>query len=280
VSSTRSELQKKARSIVLQQAFFRWESAVVVAGTIVLTGLLSRPFAWWPVWGWPLLGLLGLAALLYSGLTDAEANGAALLALFEERFDPRQIQDLALRREVEATLGYQRRIEERTWDQRSGMLRNWLEDTAGQLWDWVAKIHELAQGEDLHRRGELLPRERETVLQEIEELAARRRLEHDPVIRRELDTALEVKETQWQAMQDLDVYMTQVNLELQESMTALASIHSQVELVDSGDVRSGRAELLEADIRNQVDHLNDLTRSIAQQRQRISDAASGGSFSI
>ena len=72
----------------------------------------------------------------------------------------------------------------------------------------------------------------------------------------------------------------QVELELQESMTALGSIHSQVELVDSGDVRSGRAELLKADIRNQVDRLSNLTRSIAQQRQRISDAASGGSFSI
>jgi hypothetical protein len=264
----------------LQQAFFRWESAVVVAGTIVLTGLLSHPFSWWPVWGWPLLGLLGLAALLYSSLSNDEAKGEVLLALFEERFDPHQIQDLGLRREVEATLEYQRQIEKRTWDQRSGALRDWLEDTAGQLWDWVANIYELAQRQDLHRRGELLPHERETVLQETEELAARRRLEHDPVIRRELDAALEVKETQWQAMQDLDVYMAQVELDLQESMTALASIHSQVELVDSGDVRSGRAELLEVDIRNQVDRLSNLTRSIAQQRQRISDAPSGGNFSI
>jgi hypothetical protein len=253
---------------------------MVVAGTIVLTGLLSRPFSWWPVWGWPLLGVLGLAALVTSGLNDAEAKGAALLALFEERFDPHQIQDLALRREVEATLGYQRRIEERTWDERPGALRDWLEDTAGQFWDWVANIYELARGQDLYRRGELLPHERETVLQETEELAARRRLEHDPVIRRELDAALEVKEKQWQAMQDLDVYMAQVELGLQESMTALASVHSQVELVDSGDVRSGRAELLGADIRSQVDRLSNLTRSIAQQRQRISDAPSGGSFSI
>jgi hypothetical protein len=280
VSSTRSELQKKARSGVFQQAFFRWESAVVLAGTIVLTGLLSRPFSWWPVWGWPLLGLLGLAALLYSSLNNDETKGRALLALFEERFDPHQIQDPALRREVEAALEYQRRIEERTWDERSGALRDWLEDTAGQLWDWVANIYELAHRQDLHRRGELLPHERETVLHEIEELAARRRLEQDPVIRRELDAALEVKETQWQAMQDLDVRMAQVELELQESMTALASIHSQVELVDSGDVRSGRAELLEADIRNQVNRLSNLTRSIAQQRQMISDAQSGGSFSI
>ena len=226
------------------------------------------------------MGLLGLAALLYSSLTDAEARGVALLALFEERFDPHGIQDLALRREVEATLGYQRRIEERTWDERPGALRDWLEDTADQLCDWIASIYELARSQDLYRRGGLPTHDRETVLQEIEELAARRRLEHDPVIGRELDAALGLKEKQWQAMHDLDVYMAQAALDLQESITALASIYSQVELVDGGDVRSGRAELLGADIRNQVDRSNDLNRSIAQQLQRISDAASGGSFSI
>lgn len=280
MSFIRSELQKKARSAVLQQAFFRWESAVVLAGTIVLTVLLSRPFWWWPVWGWPLLGLFGLAALLYSSLNNAEANGVVLLELFEERFDPHVIQDLALRREVEATLAYQRQIEKRTWEERPGALRDWLEDSANQLCDWVANIYELALGQDVYRRGELLIHERETVLQEIDELAARRRLAHDPVIGRELDAALEVKGKQWQAMHDLDIRMAQVESDLQESMTGLASIYSQVELVDSGDVRSGRAELLEADIRKQVDRLNGLTRSIAEQRQRISDAPSGGSFSI
>lgn len=277
---TRSELQKTARSTILQRAFFRWESAVVLGGTIVLTALLSRPFSWWPVWGWPLLGLFGLAALLYSSLTDAEAKGVVLLELFQERFDPHNIQDLALRREVEAALEYQRRIETRTWDQHSGALRDWLEDTANQLSDWVANIYELALGQDIYRRGELLIHERETVLREIEELAARRRLEHDPVIGRELDVALEVEEKQWQAMHDLDIHMEQVELDLQESLTTLAAICSQVELMDTGDVRSGRAELLGADIRKQVDRLTGLTGSIAQQRQRISDAASRGGFSI
>ncbi len=280
MSSTRSELQKKARSGVLQQAFFRWESAIVLAGTIVLTVLLPRPFSWWRVWGWPLLGLFGLVVLLYSSLTNAEANGVVLLELYQERFDPHAIQDLALRREVEATLAYQRQIEKRTWDQRSGALRDWLEDTANQLCDWVANIYELAQRQDVYQRGELLIHERETVLQETDELAARRRLEHDPVIGRELEAALEVKGKQLQAMHDLDIRMEQVALDLQESMTALASIHSQVESVDSGDVKSGRAELLAADIRKQVDRLDGLTRSIAQQRRTISDAASGGSFSI
>ena len=63
MSNIRSELQKKAQSAIMQYAFFRWESAVIIAGTILLMALLPHPFPWWPVWGWLILGLVGLAAL-------------------------------------------------------------------------------------------------------------------------------------------------------------------------------------------------------------------------
>jgi hypothetical protein len=104
MSTIRSELQKKAQSAILQYAFFRWESAVVLAGTILLTALFPHPFSWWPVWGWPLLGLLGLAAIVHSSLTDAEINARILQELFREQFDPRQIRDQDLRADVETAL--------------------------------------------------------------------------------------------------------------------------------------------------------------------------------
>ena len=47
MSITRSELEKKARGAVRQHAFFRWESAMVLAGTIVLTALVTIVFIYW-----------------------------------------------------------------------------------------------------------------------------------------------------------------------------------------------------------------------------------------
>jgi hypothetical protein len=107
----RAELQKQAQSVLLQYAIFRWESALIVAITIVLTFLLPRPFVWWPRFGWPLLGLIGLAALVISSLTDAQANARILHQLFQEQFDPRRIRDRELRSKVESALEYERRIE-------------------------------------------------------------------------------------------------------------------------------------------------------------------------
>jgi hypothetical protein len=272
MSTTRSELRKKAQSAILQHAFFRWESAVVLAGTLLLTVLLPRPFPWWPVWGWPLLGLLGLAILVYTSMTDAQTNARVVSELFQQQFDPRKVKDRTLRQEVETALEYQRRIEAQARQQRPGVLRDRLEDTADQLSQWIGNIHELALKLDTYRRDELLAQERKAVPQEIEKLTARRRLANDPAIQRELDQVLESKGKQWRTLRALDARMEQAELQLEQSMTALATVHSQVQLIDARDVDSGRSERLEADIREQVERLNDLIVSINE----ISGAMSGG----
>ena len=243
---------------------------MVLAGTILLTALWPHPFTWWPVWGWLLLGLLGLAAMVYSSLTDTEANARVLLELFQQQFDPRKIQDQALRQEVETALEYQRRIEARAHGQRPGALRDRLENTADQLSDWISNVYKLALRLDAYRQDRLLAQERETVPQEIEKLAARRRLESDPTVQRELNEVLESKGKQWQMLRALDTRMQQAELQLEQSMTALATVHSQVQLIDARDVDSGRSGRLEADIREQVERLNDLISSINEISEEMS----------
>lgn len=274
MDGTRSQLQREAQSAILQYAFFRWESAVVLAGTIVLSLLFPRPFPWWPVWGWPLLGFLGVVGIVLSSLTDSEANARVLLAVFQEQFDPKAIQDESLRREVETALTYQRRIEELTREQRAGVLRDRLEDTANQLSDWVATVYRLAKKLDQYERDALLAGERETVPQEIEALAARRDRERDPDLRRELEQVLESKGKQWQTLRAVDTRMRQAELRLEQSTTALSTVYGQIQLIGARDVDSGRAERLEADIREEIQQLDDLISSINEISER--HVAAGG----
>ncbi|MBS1252868.1 MAG: hypothetical protein MAG451_01911 [Anaerolineales bacterium] len=258
----RTELQKRAQSAIIQYAFFRWESAVVIAMTIVLTALFPRPFAWWPLWGWPLLGVTGLAGIVATSLTDAETNAKVLLELFQEQFNPRVIQDQALREKVETALEYQQRIEALVRRQRRGVLRDHLENSANQLSDWMRNIYRLAQRLDAYRQDGLIAKERETVPGEIDELADRRQRQHNPQVREQLDEVLESKKKQWAALQALHTRMKQAELQLEQSVTALATIYSQVQLVDAQDVDSGRSERLQTDIKEQVDQLNDLIGAI------------------
>jgi hypothetical protein len=262
MATIRSNLQQRAQGAILQYALFRWESAVIIALTLVLTFLLRRPFPWWPPFGWPVLGLLALALIAYSSLTDAETNARVLIDLFQEQFDASRIKEKELRQQVQNALEYQRRIENQIRRQRTGLIRDRLDTTANQITDWLSNIYQLALRLDAYRNDDLLIRERTAVPKEIERLTAQRRSESNPATQAQLDQVLAGKGKHWQTLRELDARMQQAALQLEQSLTALATVYSQVQLIDAQYVDSGRAERLQADIREQVERLNDLVASI------------------
>lgn len=261
-TTKRSDLQKEAQSLLLQYAFFRWENAVLIAGAMLLTVLYRRPLPGWPAWGWVVLGIIGVAVIVYSSLTDADANAKILTDLMQQEFNPKEIRDEKLRQEVEKGMEYQRRIEQQIQSQRPGILRDRLEDTAGQLTDWVANIFALAKRLDAYKQDTLLARERASVPKEVETLEARLKLEGNEQIRRQMGEVLASKRTQLEALQALHNRMHQAQLQMDQSLTALATVYSQVRLVDAQDIASGETERLRSDIQDQVNRLNDLVASI------------------
>jgi hypothetical protein len=262
MSTMRSDLQKQAQGAVLQYAIFRWETALILALALILTFVLPKPFPWWPRLGWPLLGFVAIIILVYSSLTDADANSKVLLRLFQEQFDPKQIQDRQLRGQMESALEYQRRIEDQVRRQPAGLIRDRLDDTASQITEWVSNIYGLSLRLDVYRRDDLLARERNALPKEISTLTAQRKLEANPSLQSELDEVIASKGKHWASLRELDERMQQGALQLEQSLTALATVYSQIQLIDAQSVGSGRAERLQADIREQIDRLNDLASTI------------------
>lgn len=262
MTTIRSELQQRAQNTLLQYALFRWESGAVVAFTIVLTFLLRKPFPWWPAFGWPLLGLISLAVLVYSSLTDAETNARVLVDLFQEQFAVGKLRDANLRQQMNNALEYQRRIETQVRKQRAGLIRDRLEDTANQITAWLSNIYQLGLRLDAYRADDLLARERAAVPKELEQLTSQRRLESNPTLQRQMDEVIDSKSKHWQTLRELDARMKQAALQMDQSLTALATVYSQVQLIDAQSMESGGAERLQADIRDQVERLNDLVSSI------------------
>lgn len=262
MSASRFDPRAQARRAILTHAVFRWENAVVVAAVILLTYFFARPFSWWPVWGWALLGLLGISALIYSSLTDVGSNAELLLELFQEQFELNAIRDPALRAEVESALDYQRGIEQQVRRSGSSLLMGRAEDTAVRLNDWIANIYRLARRLDTYRLDTLLSSQREVVPNEIEGLALRAEQERSGPVRDEIEQALESKQRQWEALQKLDTRMEQAELQLKHTLASLATVHSQVKLIDAQDVDSGRSRRLQEDVQEQIARLNDLLGSI------------------
>jgi aminopeptidase N len=262
MSNIRSGIEKKARRAIVQYAFLRWENAVIIGMVMLLMFFLPQPFAGWPIWGWPALGVLGVAAMVFSSLTDMKANAKVQLDLFQERFNPRKVQDVELRNEVEKALEYQRRIEAYINKQRAGVLRDRLEDTAGQLADWVSHIYQLALRLDAYRHDPLLAQERATVPKELESLTSRQGLEKNQEVKQQLDAVIESKRKQMESLGALNSRMEQAELELEQSNTALATVYSQAQLISAQDIESGRSDRLRQDIQDQIARLNDLVSSL------------------
>jgi hypothetical protein len=262
MSSIRNRVTKEARRAIVQYAIFRWENAVVLAGTIVLTGLMPKPFPWWPVWGWPLLGLLGIGAIFYSSLTNEKKNAELLLRFFQEQFDLKAIRQPELLKDVELALEYQRRIEAQVRQKGRGILWDQPEDTANQLNDWIANVYRLAKRLDVYRRDGLVDSQRQTVPDEIRSLEARVAQEDNMALKDQLSGLLDSKKRQWDTLQALEARMKQAEIQLSQTLAAMATVDNQVKLIDAQDVDSGRSERLRANIREQVNRLNDLIGSI------------------
>ncbi len=65
----------------LEEAIFRWESAVLIGAVLVLTvftaqGLITIPFLGWVWWYWLVLGGVGEGLIIASTLTEKPAKGA------------------------------------------------------------------------------------------------------------------------------------------------------------------------------------------------------------
>jgi aminopeptidase N len=262
MSDIRSRIEKRARKAIIQYAFFRWENAVIIGMVLLLMFFLPQPFAGWPIWGWPALGLLGVAAIVYSSLTDMEANAKVQLDLFQERFNPRKVRDPELRREVEKALEYQRRIESYISKQRAGVLRDRLEDTAGQLADWVSHIYALALRLDAYRHDPLLAQERATAPKELEVLVSRQSLEKNTAVKQQLEAVIDSKRKQMESLAALNSRMQKAELQLEQSNTSLATVYSQTQLISAQDIESGRSDRLRQDIQEQIARLNDLVSSL------------------
>jgi hypothetical protein len=165
MTTTRSDIQKRAQSAIWQYAIFRWESALVIALTLVLFFPGAAAFCL-------------VAALRLAGVGAGGAGGGDLLQPDRRRGSnatrgaaalPRAVRRRAhqatseLRKDVETALEYQRRIEMQVREQKRALLRERLErDGQPDSRSWVEQhVRAGAAPGQSYRRDDLLEQQRE-----------------------------------------------------------------------------------------------------------------------
>jgi hypothetical protein len=275
-SSFQEELEQKAARAILTRSIYRWESAVIIALTLVLSilGIEGGPLdlgTLWQWWYWLILGGLGEVALVWSSVKDPKFRAKAVAEMFREKFNAREIKSEPLRHRVDKALDYRDRIDEAIGGSREGVLREHLLDVSRGVTDWLENVFRLARRLDSYERDEVIHQDLRTVEPAIENLKKRLSTEDDDAVKRQISQAIAQRQIQRDNLRKLQNVMERAELQLESTITAMGTVYSQVMILGSRDVASGRAQRLQQDIADQVQALQDVVHTLDEVYQAGTD---------
>lgn len=258
-NKSREALEKRVQKAILQESFLRWESAVVIALTLLLAVFGSNFVEFIPAWVWLIGGIGAEALLVYSSLTDAEFGRKVVASLLQHEFKPERLRDKNLQLQINQALDYRSRINQAIRSQGDSLLKDELSQAAGQIDAWLENIYDLAQRIDRYQKDqELLKRDYERAKKRSAELANQLKRENDMAVKTQIQATLEGIQQQLTTLETLENTIQRAELQLENTLTHLGTIYSQTMLVDAKDIDSGRARRLRQEIVEEVTELNDV----------------------
>jgi hypothetical protein len=260
-SKSREALEKRVQKAILQESFLRWESAVVIAITLLLAvfGPTLNFLDFIPVWAWILGGLGAEGMLVYSSLTDPEFGRKVVASLLQHEFKPESLRDKNLQIQINRALDYRSRINQAIRSQDNSILRDELSQAAGQIDEWLENIYDLARRIDRYQKDrELLKRDYDRAKKRSAELANDLKRESDTAVKAQIQDTLKGIQQQLITLETLENTIQRADLQLENTLTHLGTIYSQTMLVDAKDIDSGRARRLRQEIGEEVTELNDV----------------------
>ncbi len=258
-----NNLRQRTFWTMLQNAVFSPLSALVIAAAILLLGLgvpvpvLNLPPATW------LIGLVPLwLAVVGLSITNRKAGEQAASQVFREQFNLSQISNQHLRAVVNQAIAYRERIDKAVTQFPDAAMKTRLQDVADQVQEWVARIYSLAQRLDAYRSDTIIANDLTAVPQSIQQLQARLGAEGDESVQVEVRETIARRQGQLDMLKRLDTAMDRAELQLENTLTALGTVYSQMLLIDARDVNSAKTQRLRDSISDQVTSLQDMLTSL------------------
>ncbi|MCS6772640.1 MAG: hypothetical protein RMM31_03915 [Anaerolineae bacterium] len=263
------DLRRRTLGQLIQNAVFSVPSGLVIALAIILVGLgipipvigdwLGLSPAWW------LVGLVPLWVVVVAiGLLNPRAGEHAASQAIRAQFDTSVLATAALRRSVEQAIRYREQIDAVVQRFGDSPMRVRVQDIADQVEDWLQRIYALALRLDAFNRDPLVHNDLRAVPDAIQKLKQRLAIERSPAIQTELQATIARREAQYDSLLRLRDTMARAELQLENTLTALGTIYSQVLLLSAREVDSGRAQQLRESISEQVQSLQDILESMEE----------------
>ena len=166
-SNTNDKQDRRAR---LSYALFRWESAAILALTIILAVLVPDPFGGvlpaWRWWFWLVLGLLAETGIVLTTLQDPDVRAQVANERVRAHLAPTTIANVDYRQIAERALHFRAEIESMVQHTRRKADRETLRAVVKDATYWTSRIVRLAQGLDDYPDPNKVPAQAEALLQD------------------------------------------------------------------------------------------------------------------
>lgn len=265
-------LEKRARRAIFWHALLRWESAVIIALSLVVSaflGLLAL-VGLFPLW-WPLValgvGLLIEAIIFVSSITDEDENARVVAALLRDQYTPKHLQSRKLKAQLNRALEYQGRIAGTVRRTQKGVLQDRLARATESVSDWIEAIYRLASRLDAYERNQVIRQDLRSVPTAIENFKKRLAEENDSAVQATLRNTIADKERQWEHLSHLQNTMEKAEYQMESTLAALGTVYAQLQTIDVRGAEKGRAERLREEIGEQVAQLQDLSQAMDEVYQ-------------
>ena len=262
-------LERRARRAIFWHALLRWESATVIALTLVISAFLalltlasqgSFP-AFWTFIALA-VGLVTEAIILVSSITDEAEHARVVAALLRDQYQPKHLRSRKLRAQVNRALEYQGLIVGTVQHTREGVLRDRLTRATEPVDDWIEAIYRLATRLDAYEQNSVIKRDLRSVPLAIEDFKQRLVQEDDPSVQATLRNTIADKERQWEHLTALQNTLERAEYQLESTMAALGTVYAQLQAINLRGAEKGRAERLRQEIDEQVTQLEDLSQAM------------------
>lgn len=159
---------------------------------------------------------------------------------------------------------YRRRIQSLIKARRRGPLADRLADILPRLSSWEERVGQLADRVALFERDDLIRRDIKEVPQHIQRLRRQIPLEADPEVQRQMARTLAAYEEQYRQLEALAKLMRRTRLNLEDTLAAMGTIYSQVQVLNAMDIDSTTASRIADEIDVEVNRLNDLLSALSE----------------
>jgi hypothetical protein len=271
-NSFTDKLERRARRAIFWHALWRWESAVILALTLVISSFLAMTalvglFPW--LWTYIALGIgfLAEALIFVSSLTDEEDNTRVVAAMLRDEYNPKRLRSMKLQAQLDKALEYRGLIANTARRTREGVLRDRLARATEPVDDWIEAIYRLATRLDAYERNQVLKQDVRSVPLAIENFKQRLAQEGDPTVQQTLRNTIADKERQWEYLSKLQNTMENAEYQLESTLAALGTVYAQLQTIDVRGAEKGHADQLRQEIDEQVAQLQDLSEAMDEVYQ-------------